>query len=235
MAENAALNGAGELLQKKYAGMPFWIWMILIGGTAYVTKRFLTGMQEEVQPGNTDELVDDENPGNVRMIYGGVPGLPPGGAPDPNAPISPLPSPVIETNLAWHGAAVQRVRDLNLYDNYKIDSTLRKYLTGTPITDPLELRIINSALKVYHAPPEPLGTEPFTRGTPVVRKLIRFVRNPSSGLVVQEFSDGTILGIRNGTEYAALKASNPTIKQIHRASNDPWWTMTPSQRLGYAA
>lgn len=238
MAENP-MNAAGELLQKKYAGMPFWVWLVLIGGTAFLTKRFLSGMREEVQPGNEEEVLDDQTltppSDRTRMIYGGVPNLPPGGVPDPNAPIGTPNIPSIETNLAWHGAAVQRVRDLNLYDNYKIDTTLRKYLTGTPIVDPLELRIINSALKVYHAPPEPLGTEPFTRGAPKVRRLVRFVRNPSSGLVVQEFSDGTILGIRNTKEYAALRASNPSIKTVTIASNDPWWKFTPDQRLGYAA
>lgn len=55
-ADNSLTHGAGNLLTKKYAGLPFGIWLVLVGGTAYFVHKYISNAN------STAATVDSSNP-----------------------------------------------------------------------------------------------------------------------------------------------------------------------------
>lgn len=205
MAENVAGEIGGDLLTKKYAGLPFGVWLIITGGVVYLVRRNTSAARTTSSTAltNTDPNIVTPILGSPGVVYGGT------GA-NVGAAIGGTTAATPETITQWLTRAVQIAVENN-FGSFEATTALRAYANGGAITDPRQIQIINAVVPIAGVAPglasasvdNTTVTPPNILNSPSIN-ILYYARNTVTGGIYAVYADGHLSHVTGPDEWIQI-------------------------------
>lgn len=232
MAENAVIDKAGDLFDKKYFGVPFPLILVGVAGTAYVVRRLIKGQEnakdvDSYTPEGEGYAMDVNGNKFASAYTGQAGGVPFGSGSLTNALSSgaaAITPPTEINNEGWLRRAAEKLTNSGMWDATFVQTALQKYISGTDLNQ-RENAVISQAIKMEGQPPinvKPGNVQGNDSG--YVATPVRILRNNATGGIYLEYSDGTLHHVTDMVEWAKLRGPNGIVKDldvVEISSNDP--------------
>lgn len=228
VGNNTVTNGAKDLLGKKYGPLPFGAWLIIIAATAYVARRFVKGQQasKDAEANLSPEgyVVDSQGTefpsiykGTGGGVYGGVGSV--YGAGSSGSSVTPVTE---VNNEGWLRRAAEKLAAAGQFDNITVQKALQTYISGGDL-DQRQSAIVNQAIKAEGQPP--INVNPGKQSTGPWANVLGVVTPAGNAGQFLEYTDGSLIWIRDPGELSALRTARPELDLTPRimAIGDARW------------
>jgi hypothetical protein len=218
LTDNPATNAAQNVLGKKYGPLPFWGWLIIVGGTVFAVKKYTSKRNATEDAIDADASQTSASGGLTSrpLVTPGANGtLYSGGSVSTGGGGTSTIGGVVDTNQSWLNRALSILGQSGQYpDTYRVQTALQRYISGLVVTDPTDKAIISDALLRAGGPPQPptsgsgSGFNTDMEGNYLPdNTIIRFIQGRKlpgapdvNGGIYAQYSDGTIKWMRDPTE-----------------------------------
>lgn len=242
MAENEVIAAAGNLMEKKYAGIPFPLILVGVAGTAFIIRKLVkskAAANDASSPQGEGYAMDVSGNKFASAYTGQAGGVPFGSGSLTNAGSSGVSaiSPVTEVNNeGWLRRATEKLNLLGQWNVTDIQTALQTYISGGKL-DQRQSAIVQQATKVEGIPPLNVNPGAGSATGYDIPTLQRFIQQPGNYAIFGQYSDGSVKWIPNPQDLYSTAASSGNsnlydstkdqviVHQITAA--DPLWQTTP--------